>query len=106
MKHLIKRVRKFLAPSPEMDVKYLQEKVKRLERDLTMFDYNWYEMHLEKGTDMTTLDMLKGQAEFQIVNHLELLCQARLHRLRKRILIFMCSMLTILLILLITGYVK
>ena len=46
MKHLIKRVRKFLAPNSKMNVKYLQEKIRRLEKEiLAMFDYNYYQMH-------------------------------------------------------------
>tara|TARA_R100000734_G_scaffold17470_1_gene13800 strand:- start:661 stop:972 length:312 start_codon:yes stop_codon:yes gene_type:complete len=89
MKHLIKRVRKFFAPNPEMDVKYLQEKIKRLENDLAMFDYNYYQMHIERGTaDTSTLDMLKEQAQFHVVNHIELLSRARVIRLKKRLILF------------------
>jgi len=99
MKHLIKRVRKFLAPNPEKDVKYLQEKIRRLENDLAMFDYNYYQMHIEKGTaDASTLDMLKAQAQFHIANHIELLCRARILRLKKRIITFVLIVNIILLI--------
>jgi len=98
MKHLIKRVRKFLAPSPEMDVKYLREKIQRLENDLAMFDYNWYEMHLKKGECSTTLDMIRDQARFHIINHIELLRKARIYRLKKRLIAFVLSINIILLI--------
>jgi len=98
MKFLIKKVQKFFVPDNDRNVEFLEKKIDRLEKDLTMFDYNWYQIHLEKGEDTSTLDMLKAQAEFQIVNHLELLCQAKIHRLRKRILLFMISMLILILI--------
>ena len=79
MKHLIKRVRKFFAPNPEMDVKNY----------LAMFDYNYYQMHIERGTaDTSTLDMLKEQAQFHVVNHIELLSRARVIRLKKRLILF------------------
>jgi len=92
MKHLIKRVRKFLTPNPKMDVKYLQKKIKRLENDLSMFNYNWYELHIEKGEDASTLNMLKEQAQFHITNHIELLSEAKILRLKKRIIWFVIVM--------------
>ena len=99
MKHLIKRVKDFFAHNPETDVKYLQEKIRRLENDLAMFDYNYYQMHIERGTaDASTLDMLKAQAQFHIANHIELLCRARIFRLRKRIITFVLIVNIILLI--------
>ena len=88
MKHLIKRVKNFFAYNPETDIKYLEEKIKRLENDLSMFDYNWYQMHIEKGEDTSTLDMLKDQAEYHITNHIELLSKAKILRLKKRIMVF------------------
>ncbi len=88
MKHLIKRVRNFFAYNPETDVKYLQEKIRRLENDLAMFDYNYYQMHIERGSaDASTLNMLKDQARFHVANHIELLCKARILRLKKRIMV-------------------
>lgn len=89
MKHLIKRVRKFLAPNPKMNVKYLQEKIRRLENDLAMFDYNYYQMHIERGTaDTSTLNILKDQAQFHVAHHIELLSRARILRLKKRLIAF------------------
>jgi hypothetical protein len=99
MKHLIKRVRNFFAYNPETDVKYLQEKIRRLENDLAMFDYNYYQMHIERGTaDSSTLNMLKEQAQFHVANHIELLCKARMLRLKKRIITFVLLMNIILVI--------
>ena len=99
MKHLIKRVKNLFAYNPETDVKYLQEKIRRLENDLAMFDYNYYQMHIERGTaDASTLDMLKEQAQFHITNHIELLCRARILRLKKRLIVFVVSINVILLI--------
>lgn len=99
MKHLIKRVKNLFAYNPETDIKYLQEKIRRLENDLAMFDYNYYQMHIEKGTaDASTLDMLKAQAQFHIAHHIELLCKARILRLKKRIITFVLTVNIILLI--------
>ena len=99
MKHLIKRVKTFFAYNPEMDIKYLQEKIRRLENDLAMFDYNYYQMHIERGSaDASTLNMLKEQAQFHVANHIELLCKARILRLKKRIIVFVALMNIILII--------
>lgn len=99
MKHLIKRVRNFFAYNPKTDVKYLQEKIRRLENDLAMFDYNYYQMHIERGTaDSSTLNMLKEQAQLHVANHIELLCKARMLRLKKRIITFVLLMNIILVI--------
>ena len=97
MKYLFKKVHKLFVPNPENDIKFLEERIKRLEKDLSMFDYNWYQMHLEKGEDTSTLDVLKQQAEYQIMNHAEMLCQAKINRLRKRLIVFMICMILILL---------
>jgi len=101
MKHLIKRVRKFLIPNPKMNVNYLQEKIRRLENDLSMFNYNWYELHIEKGEDTSTLNMLKEQAQFHVAHHIELLSRARILRLKKRLIAFVIVMNVLLLIYLI-----
>jgi len=99
MKHLIKRVKNLFAYNSETDIKYLQEKIRRLENDLAMFDYNYYQMHIERGTaDASTLDMLKEQAQFHIANHIELLCRAKILRLKKRIIAFVLIVNIILLI--------
>jgi hypothetical protein len=99
MKHLIKRVKNLFAYNPETDVKYLQEKIRRLENDLAMFDYNYYQMHIERGTaDASTLDMLKEQAHFHVANHIELLSKARILRLKKRLIVIVVSINIILLI--------
>ena len=99
MKHLIKRVKNFFAYNPETDVKYLQEKIRRLENDLAMFDYNYYQMHIERGTaDASTLDMLKEQAQFHVANHIELLSKARILRLKKRLIVIVVSINVIILI--------
>lgn len=99
MKHLIKRVKNLFAYNPETDVKYLQEKIRRLENDLAMFDYNYYQMHIERGTaDASTLDMLKEQAQFHVANHIELLSKARILRLKKRLIVFVVFINVIILI--------
>lgn len=99
MKHLIKRVKNLFAYNRETDVKYLQEKIRRLENDLAMFDYNYYQMHIERGTaDASTLDILKEQAQFHVANHIELLSKARILRLKKRLIVIVVSINIILLI--------